>query len=99
VLPVSNHADSLSESGQEPETKRTKLTLEPLEANGITAVTVGTIIWALATLVCLFQLDKLESSGRGNWIWICACGVLLGLLGIRYTRRRVARVAKASANY
>jgi hypothetical protein len=42
--------------------------------------------------------DQLEASGRGHWIWICACGVLLGLLGIRYTRRRAARIANASAS-
>jgi uncharacterized membrane protein len=98
VLNVSNHADSLSESGKEAKTNGEKLALEPLEINGITAVIVGTIVWTVATVIMILMRDQLEASGRGNWIWICACGVLLGLLGIRYTRRRAARIAKSSAS-
>ena len=97
MLFVSNPADSLSESGKEARSAGKKLALEPLEINGITAVTVGTIIWTVATVIMVLMRDQLESSGRGNWIWICACGVLLGLIGIRYTRRRAARIAKASS--
>ena len=98
MLNVSNHADSLSESGKEAKTNGEKLALEPLEINGITAVIVGTIVWTVATVIMILMRDQLEASGRGNWIWICACGVLLGLLGIRYTRRRAARIAKSSAS-
>ena len=98
MLNVSNHADSLSESGKEAKTNGEKLALEPLEIDGITAVIVGTIVWTVATVIMILMRDQLEASGRGNWIWICACGVLLGLLGIRYTRRRAARIAKASAS-
>ena len=98
MLNVSNHADSLSESGKEAKTNGEKLALEPLEINGITAVMVGTIVWTVATVIMILMRDQLEASGRGNWVWICACGVLLGLLGIRYTRRRAARIAKASAS-
>ena len=98
MLNVSNHADSLSESGKEAKTNGEKLALEPLEINGITAVIVGTIVWTVATVIMILMRDQLEASGRGNWVWICACGVLLGLLGIRYTRRRAARIAKSSAS-
>ena len=98
MLRVSNHADSLSESGKEAKTNGEKLALEPLEINGITAVIVGTIVWTVATVIMILMRDQLEASGRGNWVWICACGVLLGLLGIRYTRRRAARIAKSSAS-
>ena len=98
MLNVSNHADSLSESGKEAKTNGKKLALEPLEIDGITAVIVGTIVWTVATVIMILMRDQLEASGRGNWIWICACGVLLGLLGIRYTRRRAARIAKAGAS-
>jgi uncharacterized membrane protein len=98
VLNVSNHADSLSESGKEAKTNGKKLALEPLEIDGITAVIVGTIVWTVATVIMILMRDQLEASGRGNWIWICACGVLLGLLGIRYTRRRAARIAKSNSS-
>jgi hypothetical protein len=98
VLRVSNPADSLSDSGPAPKAKDAKASLEPLEVNGITAVTVGTIIWAIATVICLIAREQLETAGRGNWVWISACGVLLGLLGIRYTRRRVKRIAILKTN-
>ena len=98
MLNVSNHADSLSESGKEAKTNGKKLALEPLEIDGITAVIVGTIVWTVATVIMILMRDQLEASGRGNWIWICACGVLLGLLGIRYTRRRAARIAKSNSS-
>ena len=97
MLFVSNSADSLSESGKESKASSEKLALTPLEINGITAVTVGTIIWTVATVIMVLMREELAASGRGNWIWICACGVLLGLIGIRYTRRRAARIAKASS--
>ena len=32
--------------------------------------------------------DRLEDDGRGDWVWIMACGVLLGLIGLRTVRRR-----------
>ena len=98
MLPVSKPADSLSESSNDAKINVQKIALEPLEVNGITAVTVGTAIWLIATVICLIQHEQLEASGRGNWVWICACGVLLGLLGIRYTRRRAARIAKSTAS-
>ena len=98
MLNVSKPADSLSESSNYAKSNVQKIALEPLEVNGITAVTVGTAIWLIATVICLIQREQLEASGRGNWLWICACGVLLGLLGIRYTRRRAARIAKSSAS-
>ena len=98
MLPVSKPADSLSESSNDAKINVQKIALEPLEVNGITAVTAGTAIWLIATVICLVQREQLEASGRGDWVWICACGVLLGLLGIRYTRRRAARIAKSSAS-
>lgn len=98
MLLVSNHADTLSDSGQGAKREQAKLALEPLEINGIAAVTVGTIVWTVATVIMILMRDQLEASGRGNWVWICACGVLLGLLGIRYTRRRAARIAKSNAS-
>lgn len=98
MLRVSNPADSLSDSGTEPKPKDAKASLTPLEVNGITAVTVGTIIWAIATVICLIAREQLAAAGRGNWVWISACGVLLGLLGIRYTRRRVERIAILKTN-
>ncbi len=68
--------------------------LEPLSVTGITTVTKGTIVWAALLIVALIARKPLIDQGRGDWIWIAAAGTFLGLLGIRYTKRRAARIAR-----
>jgi hypothetical protein len=68
--------------------------LKPLEVNGITAVTVGTVIWSVATLIMVLMRNQLEVAGRDNWIAIGVAGIVLGLLGMRYTKRRAARIER-----
>ena len=89
---MGNSADSLNESDQSRSGRSQQNELTPLEVNGITAVTIGTGIWSAATLVMVFMRDQLEASGRGNWIAIGVAGIALGLLGMRYTKRRAARI-------
>jgi len=91
---VGNSADSLNESDQSPSGMQMQNELTPLEVNGITAVTIGTGIWSVATLIMVLMRDQLEASGRGDWIAIGVCGIFLGLLGMRYTKRRVARIER-----
>ena len=66
--------------------------LKPLEVNGITAVTLGTIIWLIALVVLFLARNWLDANSRTHWIWIAASGVVLGLLGYRYTTNRVKRL-------
>ena len=92
---MSNGADSLNDSGSSSIDSPEKKQLTPLEVNGITAVTIGTGIWSVATLIMVLMRDQLEASGRSNWIAIGVCGIILGLLGMRYTKRRAARIEQA----
>jgi hypothetical protein len=92
---MSNGADSLNDSGSSSIDSPEKKQLTPLEVNGITAVTIGTGIWSVATLIMVLMRDQLEASGRNNWISIGVCGIILGLLGMRYTKRRAARIEQA----
>jgi hypothetical protein len=92
---MGNSADSLDEFGSSAVDMATKSELTPLEVNGITAVTLGTGIWSVATLIMVLMRDQLEASGRGDWIAIGVCGIILGLLGMRYTKRRAARIERA----
>jgi len=92
---MGNGADSLNDSGSGSNGAPTKKQLTPLEVNGITAVTVGTGLWSVATLIMVLMRDQLEASGRSNWIAIGVCGIILGLLGMRYTKRRAARIEQA----
>ena len=93
---MSNTADSLNESNTSNAEPMANHELEPLEVSGVTAVTLGTAIWSVATLVMVLIRDKLEASGRGNWIAIGVAGIILGLLGMRYTKRRVARLERSN---
>ena len=66
--------------------------LKPLEVNGITAVTLGTITWLIVLVVMLLSRNWLDANSRTHWIWISASGLVLGLLGYRYTTNRVKRL-------
>ena len=92
---MGNGADSLNESQPSSGVPSSRKELTPLEVNGITAVTIGTGIWSVATLVMVLMRDQLEASGRGDWVSIGVCGIILGLLGMRYTKRRAARIEQA----
>mgnify|MGYP000400616911 FL=1 len=92
---MGNGADSLNDSGSSSIDSPEKKQLTPLEVNGITAVTIGTGIWSVATLIMVLMRDQLEASGRNNWIAIGVCGIILGLLGMRYTKRRATRIEQA----
>jgi hypothetical protein len=92
---MGNGADSLNDSGSSSIDSPEKKQLAPLEVNGITAVTIGTGIWSVATLIMVLMRDQLEASGRNNWIAIGVCGIILGLLGMRYTKRRATRIEQA----
>ena len=74
------------------EAKLNQRALKPLEVNGVTAVTLGTIIWLISLVVLLLTSSWLDENSRGHWIWIAASGVVLGLLGYRYTTNRVKRL-------
>lgn len=87
-------ADSLNLSGPEFSKEVMKKELAPLEVNGITAVTLGTGLWSVATLIMVLMRDQLQAAGRSNWIAIGVCGIILGLLGMGYTKRRAARIAR-----
>ena len=90
---MSNHVGTPSEGKKLLE----KQQLKPLEVTGITTVTIGTGIWALAFLGTLLFRSTLADQGRSDWVWIALAGTVLGLLGIRYTKRRAARIAKSQS--
>ena len=95
---MGNGADSLKDSESGSMGAASKKELAPLEVNGITAVTLGTVIWSVATLIMVLMRDQLEASGRSNWISIGVCGIILGLLGMRYTKRRATLIERTKAS-
>jgi hypothetical protein len=66
----------------------------PLETNDLAVISGGTALWAVALLVLL--VVKWAGGDVHDWWWqMCAAGALLGLYGVRYCRRRRARLRAA----
>ena len=62
--------------------------VEPLDVDGTRTVAVGTALFALAFVVLLPFYGRLDEAGRSWWVWTCLSGVVLGLIGWEYCRRR-----------
>ena len=95
---MSNNADSPSNEAINPKQVSGNGELKPLEVSGITAVTFGTLVFLMATMLMVVFRSKLVAAGHENWIAIGASGVALGLLGQRYARRRLVRMVKQNRN-
>ncbi len=63
----------------------------PLDENGVMVSVVGTICFAVASLVMIIARGPLDRSGAGWWIWVGVIGMVLGGVGIWYCRRRTRR--------
>jgi hypothetical protein len=75
-----------------------RTTPEPLDVDAVRVVTAGTILWAVGGLVLLIGFRGwIQDTGREWWVWTCAAGAALGVLGVVYCRRRRARLGKLAA--
>lgn len=64
----------------------------PLETDDVALIAGGTALWAVALVVLLVL--KAAGTEVHDWWWqMCAAGAALGLVGVRYCRRRKARLA------
>lgn len=71
--------------------------VDPLDVDGVGAVIVGLVLWAVALVVLLLLKPRLEESGAQWWIQVAAVGFVLGLPGLAYTTRRRAAYRRARA--
>jgi Protein of unknown function (DUF2530) len=69
--------------------------LAPLDVDGVGAVVMGTVLWAVALVVLLVLRPSLEASDSQWWIWVALTGTLLGIPGLAYTTRRRAAYRRA----
>lgn len=60
----------------------------PLETNDRAVVLFGITVWAILLVVALAMHSRLESQGRGWWVWTPVAAIGLGLYGLHYLRRR-----------
>lgn len=69
----------------------------PLDVDGVAAVGLGTVVWAVLLVACLVWREPLAAAGRGWWWGVCLAGFLLGLPGLWYVRRRRDAIAASTA--
>ncbi|MGD9956264.1 MAG: DUF2530 domain-containing protein, partial [Candidatus Nanopelagicales bacterium] len=70
----------------------------PLDVDGVGAVAVGTVLWTIALVACLVFRTQLADAGNAWWTWVCIAGVLLGLAGLVFVRRRRDAYRRAGAS-
>ena len=70
---------------------------EPLEANDVATVVVGTIIWFALFLAQLPFYGWYSDHGHTWWIWTCLAGGCLGLVGLKYVLARRDAIRRAAA--
>lgn len=64
--------------------------------DGVGAMVLGTALWTVALVVLLLGGTR-PSSDNGWWLWVCAVGIIIGVIGTAFTRRRRAVYAAARA--
>ncbi len=69
----------------------------PLETDDVLTVAVGTAGWALALVVLLALRATDATRVETWWLVMCGWGVALGVVGVRYCRRRHAAIARDQA--
>lgn len=69
-----------------------------LDVDGVNAVAIGTVLWAVALVVTLVMHSSLLESGNAWITWVCVSGLVLGLMGLPYVIRRRAVYRSAAAS-
>ena len=69
--------------------------VSPLDVDGVQAALLGTVIFALATVIMALGYDQLVARGDGWWLGVALSGLGLGLIGIGYTVTRRRRRRRA----
>jgi hypothetical protein len=60
----------------------------PLDTDGVAAIAIGTALFAIALVVALLFSKTLIERDATWWIWVCAAGFGLGILGTVFAARR-----------
>lgn len=71
-----------------------------LDVDGLTLVVIGTLAFALASVVLFVVRARLDAAGHGWWVGVAVSGFALGLVGFGYcwNRRRRRRAGQWHKN-
>lgn len=70
--------------------------IEPIDNDGTSAVKFGILSWTLFLAFVVGMQNKFSESQFQEIVSICVSGLILGILGFRYTTNRVKRLKKAT---
>lgn len=74
------------------------LSSKPVDADGVSAVVTGTVVWVVVGLVLFgFFRPALAEHEASWWLWVPAAGAAMGLLGLPYVLRRRAAYRRHAA--
>ena len=71
--------------------------IEPVADDGVSAVTDGLGIWAVATVLCLLLRDQLADHAVSWWLGTCVIGLGIGVFMRLLFRERIRRAEHSSA--
>ena len=71
--------------------------LKPMEVDLARIVLLGTALYAVAAVILLPMQSSLNHDGRGRWPWVAVSGVVLGLIGYFFVKRRDQAIARDAA--
>lgn len=71
-----------------------------LDVDGLTVVSVGTLMFAVAAVILALDYADLKAEGHGWWLGVAVSGFLLGLVGLLYcgNRRRQRQVGEGTSS-
>ena len=65
------------------------------DEDAVLPVSIGTVAWLVVLVVLLARKSELDANGHGWWIAVASVGLVTGIGGVLFTRRRRSRMARA----
>ena len=81
-----------------PDHAVTEPAVRAVDVDGVGAVALGTVAWAIALGLCLIFRGRLADADSLWWTWVCLSGLVLGLLGLPYVIRRRSAYRSAESS-